>query len=138
MACFPFFHYFGSGLRLVAWRLMHASGQAHLLHLSRGFPLFDLGLEPFSVTAADADCYYVALGGEKGALALQFIALPGDNCRKYESRISFSYKYINLRSRIKSEHSKWLAWRLTCRRRSWRRGRSWCASFYMMGTLSYT
>jgi len=73
---------------------MHASGQAHLLHLSRGFPLFDLGLEPFSVTAADADCYYVALGGEKGALALQFIALPGDNCRKYESRIAFSFKYI--------------------------------------------
>jgi len=42
---------------------MHTSGQAHLLHLSRGLALFDLRLEPFSATSADAYCYFVALGG---------------------------------------------------------------------------
>jgi hypothetical protein len=53
MALFYPFHPLGSDLKLVAWRLMNTSGQAHLTRLINRLPLCDLILEPFIATEAD-------------------------------------------------------------------------------------
>ena len=58
------------------------------------WPSCNLGLEPLSANAADAYCYHVALGRKTGARALQSMALPGDECDKFESRIEFSRNHL--------------------------------------------
>ena len=72
---------------------MHPTGRAHLLGVYGDSLFYDPSLEPFIATAADAYCYYVALGQARAPGALHFIALlDADESHKLENRVKYSYE----------------------------------------------
>ena len=74
---------------------MHASSRIHLIQSIERTATFDLSLEKFRVTVADAYCYYVALGQARAPGALHFIALlDADESHKLKNRVKYSYEKL--------------------------------------------
>jgi len=78
----------------VAWRLMHPNGRAHIRGVYQNQAFFDPSLEPFIATAADAYCYYIALGYHCALRVLRPMALLDRKHQCFASRFRQSYYHV--------------------------------------------